>query len=100
MVFSGKSAGRMSWTSRAVRCRGVPDGFGTTQLNTIMKTKIIATTLLLAVSLFGAEPAKTKPVSPEFERMKTLVGTWTGKTDMGQGPVDMTIRYRLIAGGS
>jgi len=26
--------------------------------------------------------------------------TWTGKTDMGQGPVDMTIQYRLIAAGS
>lgn len=66
-----------------------------------MKIKIVSATLLLAVSLFGAEPAKTtKPASPEFERMKTLVGSWTGKTDMGEGPVDMTIRYRLIAAGS
>jgi hypothetical protein len=32
--------------------------------------------------------------------MKTLVGTWTGKTDMGQGPVDMTVQYSLVAAGS
>ena len=32
--------------------------------------------------------------------MKTLVGTWTGKTDMGEGPIDMTVRYRLLAAGS
>lgn len=67
-----------------------------------MNAKIVSATLLLAVSIFGnaAEPAKPKPASPEFERMKTLVGTWAGKTDMGEGPVDITIRYRLIAAGS
>ena len=32
--------------------------------------------------------------------MKSLVGTWTGKTDMGQGPIDLTVQYRLLAGGS
>ena len=32
--------------------------------------------------------------------MKSLVGTWQGKTDMGQGPVEITIQYRLIAAGS
>ena len=32
--------------------------------------------------------------------MKSLVGTWTGKADMGQGPIDMTVHYRLLAGGS
>ena len=38
--------------------------------------------------------------SPEFERMKSLVGSWSGKADLGQGPVDLTIQYRLLAGGS
>ena len=28
------------------------------------------------------------------------MGTWTGKSDMGQGPIDITIHYRLLAGGS
>jgi hypothetical protein len=32
--------------------------------------------------------------------MKTLVGTWSGKTDIGQGPIDMTVQYRLLAAGS
>jgi hypothetical protein len=69
-----------------------------------MKTKITslcATLLLTAAScLMAQEPEKAKAGSPEFERMKALVGTWSGKSDMGQGPVDMTIQYRLIAGGS
>jgi hypothetical protein len=58
--------------------------------------------VLLAVSgwLNAEEPGKTKIGSPEFERMKTLVGTWSGKTDMGQGPVDIKITYRLIAAGT
>ena len=46
------------------------------------------------------EPPKARQGSPELERLKTLVGTWTGKTDMGQGPIDMTVRFRLLAGGS
>jgi len=69
-----------------------------------MNTKLTSfcTALLLAAcgSLIAGEAPKPKAGSPEFERMKTLVGTWQGKTDMGQGPVDMTIEYRLIAAGS
>ncbi|HPA21103.1 MAG TPA: hypothetical protein PLU30_25390 [Verrucomicrobiae bacterium] len=69
-----------------------------------MKTKITAalTTLLLASTLYlsGGAAEKQKQGSPEFERMKTLVGSWTGKTDMGQGPVDLTLQYRMVAGGS
>jgi hypothetical protein len=70
----------------------------------MMKTKMTAYlgTLLLAGSLgVGAnEPPKQKQASPEFERMKTLVGTWQGKADMGQGPIDMTVQYRLLAAGN
>jgi hypothetical protein len=44
--------------------------------------------------------AEPKKGSAEFERMKTLVGTWKGKTDMGQGPMDVTITYKMLAGGS
>src|SRR5262245_9197473 len=70
-----------------------------------MKTNIstVCATLLLAASvgLCGDEPsAKAKKDSPEFERMKSLVGTWTGKSDMGQGPIDISVQYRLLAGGS
>lgn len=52
------------------------------------------------VTLNAGEPAKPKKGSAEFERMKTLVGKWHGKIDMGQGPQDMAVQYRLIAGGS
>jgi hypothetical protein len=69
-----------------------------------MKTKLqlFCATLILASSaaLQAGEPPKSKQASPEFERMKTMVGTWTGKTDIGQGPVDMTVQYRLLAAGS
>ena len=68
-----------------------------------MKTQIIAVcaTLMLAGSLsMGADEPKAKQGSPEFERLKTLVGTWKGKADMGQGPIEMTVNYRLLAGGS
>jgi hypothetical protein len=64
-------------------------------------TSIYATFLLAAVAWLnaGETPAQKQP-SPEFERMKTLVGTWQGKTDMGQGPVDLTVQYRVIAAGN
>jgi len=71
-----------------------------------MKTKITAllSALILTASFSAnageADKAKAKSDSAEFARMKTLVGSWTGKCDMGQGPMDMTIQYRLLAGGS
>jgi hypothetical protein len=64
-------------------------------------TSFCATLLLTtAVWLNAGEPNKPKQASAEFERMKSLVGTWNGKTDMGQGPVDITVQYRLLAAGS
>lgn len=69
-----------------------------------MKTKVtsLCTALFLAstLALSAGEIPKPKPGSAEFERMKTLVGTWAGKVDMGQGPVDMTVQYRLVANGT
>jgi hypothetical protein len=70
-----------------------------------MKTPLFflsaAVALLTAATCLNAgEPNKTKTASPAFERMKELVGTWEGKADIGQGPIDMTVQYRLLAGGS
>jgi hypothetical protein len=71
-----------------------------------MKSKITlfcATAMLLLTGLCTVKAGEQPPAktgSPEFERMKTLVGTWTGKTDMGQGPVEMSVTYRVIAAGS
>ena len=52
----------------------------------------------------GAPPDKHehKPYkgSKEFEKIKTLAGTWKGKMDMGQGPMEMVVIYRVVAGGS
>lgn len=78
-------------------------------IHNIMKSKTMITKLscVLATLALGCavgsnaeEPAKKAPASPEFEQMKTLVGTWKGKTDLGQGPIEMTVQYRLIAAGS
>src|SRR5256885_266962 len=66
-------------------------------------SSLYTTTLLLAaasVCLHADDAAKTKVGSPEFERMKSLIGTWQGKTDIGQGPVDITVQYRLLAQGT
>lgn len=74
-----------------------------------MKTNLnllcTALTLVLALNTNAAGQAEaTKPETPKpsaaFEQMKSLVGRWAGKADLGQGPVDMTLEYRLIAGGS
>jgi hypothetical protein len=80
-----------------------------------MKSKLTllctALTLVIAMNLNAASKAEAaksaapgaiepKKSSAEFQQMKTLVGKWTGKADMGQGPMDMTLEYRLLAGGS
>jgi hypothetical protein len=69
-----------------------------------MKTKMISLCATIAVATAwlnaGETPAAPKPGSAAFEKMKTLVGTWHGKVDVGQGPVDMTSQYRLLAGGT
>ena len=59
---------------------------------------------LLSLTMLGwlsaAQPETPYQGSAEFERLKTLVGAWKGKTDMGQGPMDFTVEYRLVSGGS
>jgi hypothetical protein len=76
----------------------------------IKMTSVCATLLLATAAALNADEASKSPRpsatpsserhSPEFERMKTLVGTWKGVVDMGEGPVEMTSQYRLLAGGS
>jgi hypothetical protein len=64
---------------------------------------LCAVVILAGAFCAMAEEAKApaaKANSAEFERLKSLVGKWSGKVDMGQGPVDMTAEYRVIAGGS
>jgi hypothetical protein len=52
------------------------------------------------LGLYAGESSKPKSSSPDFDRMKTLVGSWNGKVDMGQGPIEMVSQYRLLAGSS
>src|SRR2546427_6205259 len=67
-----------------------------------MKTLCTTALLLLAISaqLSAGEPKAPAQSSSEFGRIKSLVGTWKGKTDMGQGPMEFTVEYRLVSGGS
>jgi len=68
-----------------------------------MKIKIpiaFALLSLLVIGLSAGQADKPSKGSPEFERMKTLAGTWKGKADMGEGPMEFTVEYRLVAGGS
>ena len=48
----------------------------------------------------AAPPDKPHQGSPEFERMKSLAGTWKGKADMGDGAREITVEYRVVSGGS
>lgn len=61
---------------------------------------LTAALLFAAATLIAGDAPQAKPASAEFERMKSLVGTWQGKTDMGQGPIDLNVTYRVIAAGS
>src|SRR2546425_548123 len=71
-------------------------------MKTNAKIASYCATLLLATAVWvnADDPPKPKKGSPEFERLKTLVGTWQGKTDIGQGPIDIAVQYGLLAGGS
>src|SRR5688572_1812699 len=95
----------MSRPVRLVRCTFEQRKTKSENLKEIMKrlTTICAMILVAGSVLLQAGDAP-KPVakqpSPEFERLKVLVGTWEGKADFGQGEVDMTVQYRLLAGGT
>jgi hypothetical protein len=67
-----------------------------------MKTPFISALCVFAISvnLFAGEQPAAPKASSDFDRMKSLVGTWKGKADMGQGMMEFTVEYRLISGGS
>lgn len=69
-------------------------------MNTKLATYCAAVILASGAWLQASEQPKPKQVSAEFERMKSLVGTWKGTTDMGQGPVELVAQYLLLAGGT
>jgi hypothetical protein len=54
----------------------------------------------MVCTLQAGDPAPARKTSADFERVKSLVGTWKGKVDMGKGPEEITVQYRVIAAGS
>lgn len=56
--------------------------------------------VLCAAACFAGEPMKPYTGSTEFEKLKTLAGTWKGTTDMGKGPETVVAQYRVVSGGS
>jgi hypothetical protein len=59
----------------------------------------VSVLVFTSVSLAG--PMKEPYIgSKEFEKMKSLAGTWTGEMDMGRGPQPLTVEYRVVSGGS
>jgi hypothetical protein len=60
----------------------------------------IGSVAALCLATAGEPQLTPKKGSAEFERMKSLVGTWKGNADVGQGPMEMTVQYRLLAGGT
>jgi hypothetical protein len=70
----------------------------------IMKTKSstlsVLAVVVAAMSALAGEPSKPYTGSSEFEKLKSLAGTWQGSTDMGKGPMQITAQYRVTSGGS
>jgi hypothetical protein len=69
----------------------------------------ITSLLCIAVCFFLAGPLVTHAGeyqsapykgSPEFERVKQLVGAWEGTSDMGKAGEKTRVEYRLTSGGS
>lgn len=58
--------------------------------------------LIVTAALTASAQDAPKPYvgSPEFEKLKTLAGTWTGTMTMGKDPMPITAQYRVISGGS
>ncbi len=65
---------------------------------------VVLASLVLApmAAMADTDMAAPKPAtSPEFEKMKSLVGNWTGKCKMGcLKDQDLLVNYKLTGGGS
>lgn len=58
---------------------------------------VVASLAVASLSFGDSDEAPQKPANAGFEKMKSLVGTWKGKMKDGS---DVTLSYRLVAGGS
>ena len=48
----------------------------------------------------GEHPSAAYTGSPEFERVKQLVGVWEGTSEMGKTGEKIRVEYKITAGGS
>lgn len=64
------------------------------------KINFLITLFAITAALAGPQPGEPYHGSAEFERIKSLAGTWKGTHDMGKGPMELTVIYKVVAGGS
>lgn len=66
-----------------------------------MKSVALLSVCLFASSVIAQDAKLPKHEgSKELQKIKSLVGTWTGEMDMGKGPQPVKIVYRVTAAGS
>jgi hypothetical protein len=72
-----------------------------------MKRILILTFIIISALMLGplaayAGEGMGPPIthSTDFEKMKTLVGVWEGKGDMGKGMASLKITYELTSAGN
>ncbi|MEE9214278.1 MAG: hypothetical protein V3U54_05695, partial [Thermodesulfobacteriota bacterium] len=64
---------------------------------------LIICTLVLSISVYaGSEEEMYKKYtgSPEYEKMKTLAGTWEGTSSMGEEGEKVTVKYEMTSADS
>lgn len=60
---------------------------------------VLSAVVALSAAVNAGEAMKPKPMSKEFEKIKSMVGAWKGSTDMG-GMKETTTSFRLSAADS
>ncbi len=67
-----------------------------------MKTlySLVLTAIFLTANFSHAGGAAAPTSSPEFEMMKSLVGTWKGTATMEGKPENIQVKYKLTSGGT
>lgn len=61
-----------------------------------MKILVIAVVLFCSTPLLSGTPPEASRSSAAFDKMKSLVGTWKGKSPKGE----VTVTYKLVSNGS
>jgi hypothetical protein len=67
---------------------------------TVILTAMLVLGALGAVAGDGHEHEATAIDDPRFEFLKSLQGTWVGKSDMEGMPPELSFEFRLTAGGT